>query len=112
GVRGELDAALECFYDSVRIAREVGDRRQIADVMKQTGYTLLEHGYDEACFVVLRSTLEAYSSLPVADTVEVADFLERIRPAIDPETMSRIASHAAAPLEPEALLRELCAGRR
>ncbi len=78
GKRGDVPGAFALYRQSCRTAQQLGDRNQIANLLKYAGYTLRENALMEDAFRTLIAAYHEYSALHLYDAEEVLAILNEI----------------------------------
>ena len=60
---GRLDEAGTRFADSLRLSREIGDQRGIADALRNLGWLACQAGRSDEAFVDLHEAMERFAAM-------------------------------------------------
>ena len=90
GKRGDLLAAFAAYSASLKIARQIGDRKQTGHILEYAGMSLEVGGRMEAAYAALRMAQNEFTALKLWDAEPLAARLEPLRLALGAEAEERV----------------------
>jgi len=108
GAAGEFAAAQDLFRESIEIARQIGDKKHVGDVLAHFGAALCLQGKEEQAYLSLAAAGRVYDSLGITQKPADMGLLETVRAKLGPraaqlEKLTGSTGSDLVPLDPLAL---------